>query len=421
MAQLIGRPSSAFLLNAVSVNPNAELLASLRDQIREPESWDEFVLHANRNRVSGLILHNLNQIGCQDLVPEFAREALNERASLFVGKYETAVQDLAAIHAAFTRANLPYFLFKGAALVATLYPNAGLRPFADYDLMVDRSRIHEAAALLEKLGYDSTDPLPRKYYLRFHLHLTYSRKTPRGNIDLHWSFVGPYDLITIDYQATIRRAQALKDGPIPCPILAPVDQVLVNAVHLHKHLCYLLPVLGHPDLPRYVADSKYLILACDFARLLRRYTASHSIEDLTERMRQWNVSDKLQFCALLCRAIWGEDEYLAPLVREAPIRRRPSGRLLAKFLESCTGLSHKPSRLSGVTPTRLLTLPVVFFPESELIRRYYHADTSSAILFRRVFHPIRLGFLMCANLACCLAGWAKIAVVTSWAKIRRPR
>jgi hypothetical protein len=421
MAQLIRRQCSAFLLNAVSVNPNAELLASLRDQICLPGAWDEFVLHANRNRVAGLVLHNLNQIACQELIPESAREAMRARAAIFVDKYEIALQDLAAIHASFTHANLPYLLFKGAALVATVYPNAGLRPFADYDLLVERSRIDHADSLLEQLGYGSTDPLPRKYYLRFHLHLTYSRKTPRANIDLHWSFVGPYDLVTVDYHTLIHRARVLSDSPLPCPILSPADQVLVNAIHLHKHLSYLLPVLGHPDLSRYVADSKYLILACDFVRLLRHYTASHPIDELTEQMKMWNVSDKLQFCALLCRALWEEEEHLTPLLHELRVKRRASGRLLAGFLASWTGLSHKPSRLSGVTPTRLLTLPVVFFPGSELLERYYRAKTPGAVFFRRIVHPLRLGLLMCMNLACCLAGWARIAAKTGWSKLHRPR
>ena len=239
----------------------------------------------------------------------------------------------------------------------------------------------------------------------------------RTNIDLHWSFVGPYDLATIEYQTLIQRAQAPKRGSLSNPVLSPVDQILVNAIHLHKHLGYLTPLMSHADLSQHVVASKYLILCCDFLRLVHHHAAAHPIEELSEEMKRWNVSDKIQFCALLCRALWGEDDCLTPLLRRTQVKRYVSGHLLARFLASWTELSHKPFRLSGVTPTRLLTLPAVFFPSSESLQRYYDAETSGAMILWRIVHPVRLAFLMSWNIASCVAGWAKIAMKMGLARI----
>lgn len=415
---LIRRECSDFLLNLTSTRPDAELLGTLRDHIRGEEAWREFVLHANRNRVSGIALHNMERLGRRSLIPESADTALRERVSVFVDKFPRTLQNLADIHASFTGATLPYFLFKGAALVETLYQDPGLRPFADYDLLVHRSQIDQAARLLERLGYVSTDPLARKYYLRFHLHLTYSRIAHRENIDLHWSFVGPYDLIKVEYATLLRRAEAPKNGLISNPVLSPVDQVLVNAIHLHKHLAYLTPLIGHPELPQHVISGRYLILCCDFLRLIHHYSVIRPFEELSEEMKRWNASDKVQFCARLCQALWGEDDRLTPLLLPAQVKKYASAHLLARFLASAQPRPYQPIRLSGVTSTRLLSLPAVFFPESEIIRGYYDARSSGAVMFWRIAHPVRLGLLMWWNAVCCFSGWTKIAIKSGMSRIR---
>ncbi|MCZ6698661.1 MAG: hypothetical protein O7D94_07010, partial [Planctomycetota bacterium] len=112
MTHLIRKECNVFLLNLVSAKPNSELLEALRDRIREADAWDELVLHANRNRVSGLALYNLGRLNHRSLIPETAIVALRKRTSVFVDKYPTTVQNLADIHASFTAAQLPYLLFK---------------------------------------------------------------------------------------------------------------------------------------------------------------------------------------------------------------------------------------------------------------------------------------------------------------------
>lgn len=412
MTSLIGDSPSAFLVHAASLEPRAELLSALQSQIGGSDEWDELLFYAKRNRVAGLILRNLDQLTHKTIIPETARTALRQLAALVADRYPSDLRNLASIHAAFSRAQIPYVLFKGAALVETLYRDPSLRPFADYDLLVERDRVSQAAALLEQIGYTSSDPLSHDYYLRFHLHLTFLSKNPRAFIDLHWCCVGPYDLAQINYDMVIRRACPSKAGSLPNPVPSPVDQILLNAIHLHKHLGYLQTLLGHPDLPRHVVSSYHLINLCDFVRLLHHHAATDLADELSNRMRCWNVVDKVQFCALLCRALWGEDDGLAPLLQGLRVERSVSGRVLARFLTLVPQLSHKSSRVFGVTPTRLLTLLSVFFPDRESLRRYYSAPSALALSLRRIAHPLRMGLLMGMNILSCAFGWARIITKT---------
>jgi hypothetical protein len=85
-----------------------------------------------------------------------------------------------------------------------------------------------------------------------------------------------------------------------------------------------------------------------------------------------------------------------------------SGNALARFLTLFPRLSHKPSRAFGVTPTRLLTLLAVLFPDGDSLRRYYSARSTLTLSLWRIVHPLRLGLLMGKNMFFCVYGWARI-------------
>ncbi len=60
--------------------------------------------------------------------------------------------------AACDTATIPVLVLKGAALCHLLYPEPGLRPMSDVDILVPRSDLWQAQSLLSELGFDA--PLP---------------------------------------------------------------------------------------------------------------------------------------------------------------------------------------------------------------------------------------------------------------------
>jgi hypothetical protein len=61
--------------------------------------------------------------------------------------------ELAEILALFAQNNLPLLPLKGAVLTSTLYPDPGLRPMADLDLLIHPADLAPATQLLAQLGY----------------------------------------------------------------------------------------------------------------------------------------------------------------------------------------------------------------------------------------------------------------------------
>ena len=227
---------------------------------------------------------------------------------------------------------------------------------------------------------------------------------------MHWSFAGPYDLATVPYEQVIGRSRQLDKGAIPNPVLAPVDHLLANAIHLHKHLGHLRPLLGHPCLPRVLVGSRYLILLCDFMRLARGGTLTVDSGDLKEEATRWNVFDKLNFCADLCAELWGESQHPFPeLTNRRPNRRRGT------WIRSWLFLSHqerfeKQFPMIGITPVRLLTLKEAFFPRWEVLANYYAARGHPHRLWWRVAHPVRMTTFMTRNALNFLRLWFGLRV-----------
>jgi hypothetical protein len=106
----------------------------------------------------------------------------------------------------FSRAEIPHIVFKGAILSYTLWGDISMRQFGDIDILIEKERIDEAVALLEKEGYrqreDEVPPYLRERWREVHKEVELLHMDKKIDIDLH------YDLL---------------DGD--CPLSSPVDMI----------------------------------------------------------------------------------------------------------------------------------------------------------------------------------------------------
>ncbi|GAB4454592.1 MAG: nucleotidyltransferase family protein [Anaerolineae bacterium] len=117
------------------------------------ESWDTLRRAA---RVHGIapLLHE--QLAATNWLDGSQRAWLAEQRTFNAQRVARMQAELAAILALFAGHNLPVMPLKGAILAATAYPDPGLRPMADLDLLVRPADFERAAALLAQLGYRPT-------------------------------------------------------------------------------------------------------------------------------------------------------------------------------------------------------------------------------------------------------------------------
>jgi hypothetical protein len=157
-----------------------EHLASwLRDPQRagKAEAWGEHEQRALRwalqvHGVAPLLHEVLATAGQSTLLPPALRAYLAEQHALSSHKMRAMQQELGELIAAFAAAGLPLMPLKGAVLARDFYPQPGLRPSADIDLLVCDEPA--AVALMRGLRYDLTGRSAR--------HASLARPEQRGPV-----------------------------------------------------------------------------------------------------------------------------------------------------------------------------------------------------------------------------------------------
>lgn len=102
----------------------------------------------------GPLLHH--QLAGDSAAPDELRNWLAQQAEFNTQRVARMQTELAQILAAFAAQNVPLMPLKGAILAARVYPDPGLRPMADLDVLVHPVNFEAATRLLIQLGYAKT-------------------------------------------------------------------------------------------------------------------------------------------------------------------------------------------------------------------------------------------------------------------------
>jgi len=132
----------------------------------------------------------------------------------------------------FEKQHIDSILLKGAALSHQIYPEAGLRPRSDADLLVPLNKFPDACTLLEQLGYSRTDPFAGDLVKVARVYSKMGRFNLPHVVDLHSEITsthGPYrEHMTYD---------RIKLTSISLPGLAP-NAHCMSKCHALLHACF---------------------------------------------------------------------------------------------------------------------------------------------------------------------------------------
>ncbi len=130
----------------------------------------------------------------------------------------------------FAQAGIPVTLLKGAALIANVYRDPGLRVVGDMDILVPREQIEAAIKHLLNAGWRQLYQFDER---KFDVGHALAFVNPEGvNIDLHWRILGdaPFDQWFINYQPEQTAALGFAAS-----VLCPEDQLVHTLIHCHKY------------------------------------------------------------------------------------------------------------------------------------------------------------------------------------------
>lgn len=159
-------------------------------------NWNKVYDMMTHEGVAPLIYWQLQQHNALQHLPHFERMQLTQDYFSTIARNEMLRQELARITQALNDADVTFVILKGFALAAEVYPDFGLRPMGDLDLLVRREDIVTAVQVILRLGYAELDDLVPGMNMKAGYNIKCRHVTlPDILVEVHWSLLaGDYDV-----------------------------------------------------------------------------------------------------------------------------------------------------------------------------------------------------------------------------------
>ncbi|MFO1429077.1 MAG: nucleotidyltransferase family protein [Candidatus Competibacteraceae bacterium] len=169
-------------------------------------------------------------------LPAAVRDNLDAQYFDNTARMAARYHELGVILERLAEQRIPVIALKGIYLAKAVYPQPGLRPMSDMDLLFRAADLEASQTLLLQLGYTQkgvarplADALPNMQ------HLPPFERPGATNIEVHLRIEGPSAPFSIDYDGVWERARPWPLGGRPLLALAPEDLLLHLCLHATYH------------------------------------------------------------------------------------------------------------------------------------------------------------------------------------------
>jgi hypothetical protein len=208
------------------------------------EEWSQVVQLAEAEGVGPQLYWALSGSNKVELLPTSLQEHLR---AMFVAtrlNNEQILREFKLITTRFGQAGIPVVALKGICFALTIYPDIGMRPMADLDLLIPKSQLAEAVKITRELDY--LEPVPEAFpgtrALLIHSVDLHKQTAPFIALEIHFSLVAEKSFsyaVPVDWfwtQTEPLRTAAEMPDPEQILMLTPTAQVLYACAHaMLKH------------------------------------------------------------------------------------------------------------------------------------------------------------------------------------------
>ncbi len=200
--------------------------------VSEQFNWSALIDQAGRLSISSLVYDRVKSNGMLAHVPpalasQWKLEVVNNQAqNMFrLGRLKEILN-------LFSLENIPVIVLKGAALAEIVYPQLGLRPMRDVDLLIKEEDISRAEQLLQARGFFCADQgLPKEWYDSHHHIVPYVSADQMLTLELHHHLIAFTMPVFIPTEDLWERALSVQLAGVACWILSPEDFLIHLALH----------------------------------------------------------------------------------------------------------------------------------------------------------------------------------------------
>ena len=352
-----------------------------------PRDWENWGQVVDAEGVASLVGSSFQQRGWPSGLPDDVRSLLAKAYYNTTAHNTLLYQELDRVLTAFSSAGIPVVVLKGAALALTLYPDIGLRPMGDLDLLVPEEQIDRAVRIVSQLGYDLEGTLqglnPKLVrVMGTEINFEGGERIP-VLVELHWSLIGGQES---RYQPVMdwfwARTEPLEPGtdlqvPVEVLCLSPT----ANLPYLASHL-----VLKHGGL------RERLLWYYDIYQLLDRWGDRLDWDMLLD------AAEKFHWATALYEALIGIKERFDVSIPASALDRLRQSRVSSERLahprdQVQTRTAQTLDDLASLTwRTRLQVILTLLFPTPKYLRWRYDPQPPwiwPAFYFYRWFDILR--------------------------------
>jgi hypothetical protein len=123
-----------------------------------PADWTFLLQMAQREGVAPLLYWRFSKSGKIETLTKDARNSLRDMYSSTWVNNQRIFKELEILARLFFQAGIPAVVLKGACFALTIYPEVGLRPMGDLDILVPKAKLAEVVQIAKTLGYEDTLP-----------------------------------------------------------------------------------------------------------------------------------------------------------------------------------------------------------------------------------------------------------------------
>jgi hypothetical protein len=234
--------------------------AGLQPLLRRGVDWEYLLDLGLRHGLLPLARERLRRLE-PGLVPPPVLDRLERGYYTSLRRNLRLAAGLAEAVAALQAAGIEPIVLKGGALAGTVYPDPGLRPMLDLDLLVPVAAMGRAGSALAAIGYHLPPGLPAcpvAFQQRFGGGLDWLRQGGSGPLAIDLQ----HDLVGVDFcrHAFGLEPAALRAAARPLPLvrgqalqLSAEDTLIHLCLHPALHDAYALPLLAYVDIDRLLA------------------------------------------------------------------------------------------------------------------------------------------------------------------------
>jgi len=386
MGNILLSPEDRLLLLCARVSLNDQAREEIERVIGAGPNWEMILSRSRTEGVDALLYMHLREL--ERIKPQIPHTILARMKTSYQRHWArnlALTEHWAELIALLRGEGVDVITHKGMALVHTVYPDIGLRPMADIDLLIRPVDLPTVKRALRTAGYRTPgDTMEAEEAFRGYLHFVRNSTI----IDLHWelaNYTRFEGIVEVDHDGLWNRARPLAVGNAQGLMLSPEDMLLHLALHV---------TLG--------SEFGRLIWFTDVDAVLGRCGSTLDWERVLEEATRWRVRALLGFTLQVCRESFGTSIPSDVLSQLLP------GRLRMGLLDACIGTTWPPNLSGQVSDSRIYLgetlimdrLRDVFrilwwslFPTRTWLRFHYELTSPWQIGLRQVLHPFRVCYL----------------------------